>query len=93
MFTYHNVHAQGYISGGKDGIVCLWDEAFGSCLKTYQLRSSAIEGGAQLYCDLPPIRALALGQGRILVGTKNSEVGVCCHDNQTMVCYRSLFCF
>ena len=63
------------MSGGKDGVVRLWDESFGSCLKTYQLHSSAIEGGrGQLFADLPPIRALSLGQGKILVGTKHSEV-------------------
>lgn len=54
--------------------MCLWDESFLNVLKTYQLHSSAIEGGGTLYSDLPPIRALVLGQGRILVGTKNSEV-------------------
>ena len=67
---------QGFISGGKDGVVCLWDESFSNTLKTYQLHSSAIEGGAALHSDLPPIRALVLGQGKILVGTKNSEVCV-----------------
>lgn len=65
---------QGFVSGGKDGTVALWDEGFQNCLKTYQLHSSAIEGGGQLFVDLPPIRALTLGQGRILVGTRNSEV-------------------
>ena len=54
----------------------LWDEGFQNCLKTYQLHSSALGGGAGLLSDLPPVRALALGQGRILVGTKNSEVSV-----------------
>lgn len=65
---------QGYITGGKDGVVCLWDEEFTNCLKTYQLHSSAIEGGGVLHSDLPPIRALVLGHGKILVGTRNSEV-------------------
>ena len=66
------------MSGGKDGVVRLWDESFGSCLKTYQLHSSAIEEGrGRLYTDLPPIRALSLGQGKILVGTKHSEVSTC----------------
>jgi WD40 repeat protein len=66
---------QGFVSGGKDGVVRLWDESFGSCLKTYQLHSSAIEEGrGRLFADLPPIRALSLGQGKILVGTKHSEV-------------------
>ena len=65
---------QGFISGGKDGVICLWDENFISCIKTYQLHSSAIQGDGVLYSDLPPIRALVLGHGKILVGTKNSEV-------------------
>ena len=65
---------QGFISGGKDGVVCLWDETFTNSLKTYQLHTSAIEGGRALHSDLPPIRALVMGQGKILVGTRNSEV-------------------
>jgi len=43
----------------------------------YQLHSSAVEsetGAAQLHTDLPAIRALSLGQNKILVGTKTSEV-------------------
>ena len=68
---------QGFVSGGKDGVVRLWDESFSSCLKTYQLHSSAIEEGrGRLFADLPPIRALSLGQGKILVGTKHSEVSI-----------------
>ena len=65
------------MSGGKDGVVRLWDESFASCLKTYQLHSSAIEEGRRrLFADLPPIRAISLGQGKILVGTKHSEVSL-----------------
>ena len=67
------------MSGGKDGVVRLWDESFSSCLKTYQLHSSAIEEGrGRLFADLPPIRALSLGQGKILIGTKHSEVSIFC---------------
>ena len=65
---------QGFISGGKDGVVCLWDETFTNSLKTYKLHSSATFGGGAFHSDLPPIRALVLGQGKILVGTRNSEV-------------------
>ena len=54
--------------------MCLWDDSFTNTLKKYQLHSSAIEGGGVLHSDLPPVRALVLGQGKILVGTKNSEV-------------------
>lgn len=68
--------SQGFITGGKDGKVALWDEQFEHCLKTYQLHSSAVETGgwAQLHTDLPAVRALSLGQNKILVGTKTSEV-------------------
>lgn len=69
--------------------MCLWDESFGNCLKTYQLHTSAIEEGGALYSDLPPIRSLVLGQGKILVGTKNSEV---CTDVQcSVLCVCSVY--
>ena len=55
-------------------MVALWDEAFTNILKTYSLHSSSLSGEGQLYKDTPPIRSLSLGQGKILVGTKNSEV-------------------
>ena len=76
-YNFSTCEFQGFVSGGKDGVVRLWDESFGSCLKTYQLHSSAIdEGKGRLFADLPPIRAISLGQGKILVGTKNSEVSI-----------------
>ena len=66
---------QGFISGGKDGVVTLWDKAFENILKKYTLHSSAVGGGrGQMYEDTPPIRALCQGQGQILVGTRNSEI-------------------
>lgn len=65
------------MSGGKDGAVCLWNESFRNRLKTYHLQSDALEGGARLTFDLPAVRALCLGEGKILVGTKNSEVSPC----------------
>lgn len=42
-------------------------------LKSYSIHSSAMPEG-KLYKDTPPIRALALGQGKILVGTKHGEI-------------------
>ena len=62
------------MSGGKDGIVALWDENFTRCLKTYKLAKSSLDKGSLLLADNPPVRAVTLGQGKILVGTKNSEV-------------------
>ena len=65
---------QGYLTGGKDGIVKLWDEVFQNAIKSYDLEQNAVAPGSQLFADYPPIRALSLGQDCILVGTKNSEV-------------------
>ncbi len=53
--------------------MALWDEELSHVLKTYSLLSSSLTGG-QLYKDTPPIRALALGQGKILAGTKHGEI-------------------
>lgn len=64
------------MTGGKDGIVNLWDEPFRNVIKSYKLEQSSIVSGSQLFADCPPIRALYLGQDDIIVGTKNSEVGV-----------------
>lgn len=57
--------------------MALWDENFSRCLKNYKVtRTSLSPGppGSILLEDAPPIRAITLGQGRILVGTKNGEV-------------------
>ena len=61
-------------------MVILWDEQFKSRLKSYQIVSSAlVEGSIRLYVDLPPIKSVVMGESHILVGTKNSEVGVVSH--------------
>ena len=68
---------QGFVTGGKDGVVGLWDENFTRCLKTYKISRSGLNSGARssvLLEDAPAIRSITLGQGKILVGTKNSEV-------------------
>ena len=67
---------QGYLTGGKDGIVVLWDEVFQNVIKSYNLEQNDVAPGSQLFMDYPPIRALSLGQDCILVGTKNAEVRV-----------------
>ena len=55
----------------------LWDEQFKSQLKSYQIVSSSlVEGSIRLYADFPPIKSVVMGDSHILVGTKNSEVGV-----------------
>ena len=49
------------------------------CLKTYKVNKSSLASGQPkdvLVYDNPAIRAVTLGQGKILVGTKNGEVSV-----------------
>ncbi|XP_047191015.1 echinoderm microtubule-associated protein-like 6 isoform X1 [Scophthalmus maximus] len=67
---------KGFVTGGKDGVVELWDDAFDRCLKTYAIKRAALSPGSKglLLEDNPSIRAITLGHGRILVGTKNGEV-------------------
>ena len=68
---------QGFVTGGKDGIVALWDENFSRCLKSYKVTRTGLSPGPPasiLLEDVPPIRAITLGQGKILVGTKHGEV-------------------
>lgn len=74
-----NLFSQGFVTGGKDGVVGLWDQTFSRCLKTYKITRSSVRSGissCSLLADSPPVRAISLGQGKILVGTTNSEVWV-----------------
>ncbi|XP_035982199.1 echinoderm microtubule-associated protein-like 6 isoform X1 [Fundulus heteroclitus] len=67
---------KGFVTGGKDGVVELWDDMFERCLKTYAIKRTALSPGSKglLLEDNPSIRAISLGHGHILVGTKNGEV-------------------
>lgn len=67
---------QGFVTGGKDGIVELWDDMFERCLKTYAIKRAALSPSSKglLLEDNPSIRAITLGHGHILLGTKNGEI-------------------
>ncbi|XP_061915415.1 echinoderm microtubule-associated protein-like 6 isoform X1 [Entelurus aequoreus] len=67
---------KGFVTGGKDGVVELWDDMFDRCLKTYAIKRAALSAGSKglLLEDNPSIRAITLGHGHILVGTKNGEI-------------------
>uniref|UniRef100_A0AAR2JS34 HELP domain-containing protein n=1 Tax=Pygocentrus nattereri TaxID=42514 RepID=A0AAR2JS34_PYGNA len=67
---------KGFVTGGKDGIVELWDDMFERCLKTYAIKRAALSPSSKglLLEDNPSIRAITLGHGHILVGTKNGEI-------------------
>lgn len=68
--------SQGFVTGGKDGIVELWDDMFERCLKTYAIKRAALSPSSKglLLEDNPSIRAITLGHGHILLGTKNGEI-------------------
>ena len=67
---------QGFVTGGKDGVVGLWDDQFERCLKTYAISKEAIapESKGMLTVNSPAVRAIVLGHGKILVGTMNGEI-------------------
>jgi len=54
---------QGFVSGGKDGVVCLWDENFEKCLRSYSLVNDNLSPGSRgkLLEDNPSVRAINLG--------------------------------
>ncbi|KAM9770291.1 LOW QUALITY PROTEIN: echinoderm microtubule-associated protein-like 6 [Menidia menidia] len=67
---------KGFVTGGKDGVVELWDDMFERCLKTYAIKRAALSPASKglLLEDNPSIRAITLGHGHILLGTKNGEI-------------------
>ncbi|XP_053521941.1 echinoderm microtubule-associated protein-like 5 isoform X6 [Artibeus jamaicensis] len=75
VFSMHALE-KGFVTGGKDGIVALWDDSFERCLKTYAIKRASLAPGSKglLLEDNPSIRAISLGHGHILVGTKNGEI-------------------
>uniref|UniRef100_A0A6Q2YHA2 EMAP like 5 n=1 Tax=Esox lucius TaxID=8010 RepID=A0A6Q2YHA2_ESOLU len=75
VFSMHALE-KGFVTGGKDGIVALWDDTFERCLKTYTIKRAVLAPGSKglLLEDNPSIRAISLGHGHILVGTKNGEI-------------------
>lgn len=38
---------QGFVTGGKDGIVALWDDSFERCLKTYAIKRAVLAPGSK----------------------------------------------
>lgn len=44
---FHTVIVQGFVTGGKDGIVALWDDMFERCLKTYAIKRAALSASSK----------------------------------------------
>ena len=68
------VNCQGYVTGGQDGVVVMWDKFFEQCLKAFKVEQTVMNYGSVLLQDLPPIRSIHTDEGRILIGTGNDEV-------------------
>lgn len=60
---YNVVLWQGFVTGGRDGVVSLWDETFERCLKSYSLTNQSLtaESAGKLLEDNPSVRAINLG--------------------------------
>jgi len=48
IFTNWNpLFSQGFVTGGKDGVVALWDDSFERCLKTYAIKRADLAPGSK----------------------------------------------
>jgi len=65
---------QGYVTGGRDGVVTMWDPLFEHCLKAFKVEGASMSPGSVLLQNLPPVRALHTDEDKILIGTGNDEV-------------------
>ena len=74
-FFANFVHfSQGFVTGGKDGVVVVWDMFFEHCLKAFRVERAVMNYGSILLDDTPPIRSIHTNATRILIGTGNDEV-------------------
>ncbi|XP_046338524.1 echinoderm microtubule-associated protein-like 6 isoform X1 [Haliotis rufescens] len=75
VFAMHSLD-KGFVTGGKDGVIGLWDDQFERCLKTYAIKRASVAPGSRgmFITESPAVRAIVLGHGKILVGTKNGEI-------------------
>jgi len=73
MFSFGSLF-QGYVTGGRDGVVTMWDPLFEQCLKAFKVEEASMNPGSVLLQNLPPVRALHTDEGKILIGTGNDEV-------------------
>ncbi|XP_048575751.1 echinoderm microtubule-associated protein-like 6 [Nematostella vectensis] len=74
MYSMQQSKQEGYVTGGRDGVVVMWDKHFEQCLKAFKVEATAMNPGSVLLQNLPPIRAIHTDEDKILVGTGNDEI-------------------
>jgi len=74
MYSLCQSKQQGYVTGGRDGVVTMWDPLFEQCLKAFKVEEASMNPGSVLLQNLPPVRALHTDEGKILIGTGNDEI-------------------
>uniref|UniRef100_T1JGP8 WD repeat-containing protein 55 homolog n=1 Tax=Strigamia maritima TaxID=126957 RepID=T1JGP8_STRMM len=75
VFSIHSVDS-GFVSCGKDGRLCLWDEHMERCLRSYVISNKYLSPGwpGRLSHEQPPLRSCFLSHSKIIVGTKSGEI-------------------
>jgi len=74
MYSLSQSKQQGYVTGGRDGVVTMWDPLFEQCLKAFKVEGASMSPGSVLLQNLPPVRALHTDEDKILIGTGNDEI-------------------
>ncbi|CAF3682759.1 unnamed protein product [Rotaria sp. Silwood1] len=75
LFAITAVQDKGYVTGGKDGKVILWDPEFQKRIKTYELTKANLTSDSRGTLTEEPtaVRAVSLTR-RIIVGTRGGEI-------------------
>ena len=78
-----------YVTGGKDATVAIWEGAFETLKKRYEIRPDSLTSqSSQLSREKPPIRAVTVSQdasGRTIAGTTSGEIIEIATDGSTTV--------
>jgi len=91
---FHTVIIQGFVTGGKDGIVALWDDMFERCLKTYAIKRAALSASSKgiiFQCGLRTTICMKAGK-TVVTGVKSYQ-----NTKGTVIYYlllcAGIFCF
>ena len=82
-FTIFLFPFQGFVTGGNDGVVMVWDQTFTEPLRAFKVDGSRFPSGTILLHDCPPIRSIHTDEGNILIGTGHNDV-IQIHYNGSM---------